>query len=178
MLLIGTWRELSARWPALHLVIVGTGHGSFDDCEVELAEYVRANGIADRVQLVGPSNAVHEYLQAADLCVYPSEYEGFGIGIIEALGCGIPLAVTPVGVAQDLVRQGETGFLFPVNDREALIGSIDSILQQRTRWPEIGARAREAVAPYALAAIVAQFAGLCRTLTGREAAGTGREAAS
>ena len=62
------------------------------------------------------TDRVPEYLQAADLCIFPSDYEGFGVGLIEALATGTPVVSTPVGVARELVRHGETGFVFPIRD--------------------------------------------------------------
>jgi glycosyltransferase involved in cell wall biosynthesis len=161
LLLIDAWPELIRRRPDLHLVIVGSGQGSFDDCESELAERIRTQGLSAHTQMVGAVTNVHEYLQACDLAVFPSEYEGFGLGIIEALGCGIPLAVTPVGVARDLIVDGENGFLFAINDRSGLIATVGTMLEQSARWPEIGRRARETVGPYGLTAVLDRYVALC-----------------
>jgi glycosyltransferase involved in cell wall biosynthesis len=161
MSLIAAWPELLTRWTDLHLVFVGTGRGSFDDCETMLADNIRSLGIERHVQMVGASDTVHRYLQAADFSVLPSRYEGFGLGIIEALGCGLPLVVTPVGVARELIRHDDNGFLVPIDDSATLGRTLNYMLEQRERWPEIGRRARSSVARYSLGAIIEQYVALC-----------------
>ena len=73
----------------LHLVIVGR-HTSYTD---EVSRYVRAHGLDSRVHILhGVSDAELPALYAgAEAFVYPSRYEGFGIPIIEAISCGLPV---------------------------------------------------------------------------------------
>ncbi|HIO24278.1 MAG TPA: glycosyltransferase, partial [Nitrospinaceae bacterium] len=47
-----------------------------------------------------------------DIFVYPSLYENFGQPILEAAAAGLPIISTPVGVAQEIITENETGFLF------------------------------------------------------------------
>jgi len=157
--------QLMSRHPQLCLIIVGSGQGSFDDCEAELARFVRNAGLHDAVRMHGATDRVADYLQAADLCIFPSDYEGFGVGLIEALATGTPVLSTPVGIARELVREGETGFGFPTRDPAAMLGAIDAALAARSRWTAIGQRAREAIKPYELDSVVTRYESLCRELT-------------
>jgi mannosyltransferase len=47
------------------------------------------------------------------LYVFPSEYEGFGLSMVEALACGLPAVVTDVGVAGELIQSGVSGLVVP-----------------------------------------------------------------
>jgi glycosyltransferase involved in cell wall biosynthesis len=165
--LVQSWPAVVARYPGAHLLLVGSGAGSFDDCEQELAGIIRSEQMQSHVTMPGATDRVPHYLQAADVFVFPSLYEGFGLGIIEALACGIVVAVTPVGVAAELIQHGRNGFLFPADDSEALLGAIDAAFASRLEWAEIGKRGRAAVAKFDLEAIVGQYAALCRTAPSR-----------
>ncbi len=164
--LVEGWPLIIARHPALHLVIVGSGAGSFDDCEAELANLIRLRGIEAHVTMTGATDHVEDYLRAADLFVFPSLYEGFGLGIIEALACGLIVTVTPVGVAGELIQHGVNGFLFRPDDSSEIVGAVEAAMSAREGWPAMRERARAAVAPYDLEAIVAQYAKLCKARSG------------
>jgi glycosyltransferase involved in cell wall biosynthesis len=161
-LLADAWPEIAARHPGLCLVIAGTGAGSFDDCEHEVAESIRRSGLGpDRVRMTGATDRVPEYLRAADLFILPSDYEGFSLGIVEALATGLPSILTPVGVVPQLVRDGENGFLFLPRDRAGMIAAIDAAMSARDRWCEIGGRARQAVLSMDLEAVAREYALIC-----------------
>ena len=86
MMLIEAWPDLIVKHPDAYLVMVGSGSDSWDDCEGEIVEYVREHALEAHIAMVGHSNSVHEYLQGADLFVTPSDYEGFSLTLVEALG--------------------------------------------------------------------------------------------
>jgi len=161
--LVEVWPQIIARHPQLHLVIVGSGAGSFDDCEAELSGLIRALNLEAHATMAGATDRVQYYLRAADVFLFPSLYEGFGLGIVEALACGMIVAVTPVGVAAESIQHGVNGFLFRADDSQAIVKVIDEVLAHTDAWPAIGQRARAAAAPFDLEAIVEQFADLCRT---------------
>lgn len=63
------------------------------------------------------------YYQAADVFVYPSLYENFAQPLLEAASYGIPIISTPVGIAPEIIKDGETGYLVdadPAAIRQAL----------------------------------------------------------
>ncbi|HEY6482224.1 MAG TPA: glycosyltransferase family 4 protein [Steroidobacteraceae bacterium] len=164
-LLVKAWPRILVQHPELFLVIVGSGDGAFDACETEIAESIRRSGRAgERIRMIGVSQRVRHFLQAADLYISPSDYEGFGVGIVEALATARPCLVTPVGVVPQLVRNGENGFVFPPRDLRGMLLAIDHALAERDRWPEIGRRARDAVSFLDVGTVVQQYAQLCEEL--------------
>ncbi|MGH8218214.1 MAG: glycosyltransferase family 4 protein [Steroidobacteraceae bacterium] len=164
LLLIEAWRELIDRHPNLYLVFAGSGKGSWDSCEDELKQQARAGGLDASVRFVGETDRVEHYMQAADLYVLPSEYEGFSLSIGEALGCALPAVVTSVGAAPELIRDGVNGYLFAPKDRRALIEAVSTALEQRDRWPQLRRLARETAERFGLQQIVCQYLALFRTL--------------
>ena len=160
--LVELWPDIVARHPELHLVIVGSGAGSFDDCEPQLSNIIRERRLERHATMTGATDRVQDYLRAADVFVFPSLYEGFGLGIVEALATGMIVAVTPVGVAGEVIQHGNNGFLFPAGDSAGLRGAIEELLACKERWPAIRQQARAAAAPFDLETIVGQYAALCR----------------
>jgi glycosyltransferase involved in cell wall biosynthesis len=163
-LLIEAWPTLVANHPELYLVLVGSGNRSFDDCEAQVKDRVQQLGLERDVAFFPETEAVVEYLQAADLWVFPTEYEGFSLALAEAMGCALTVLATSVGAAPQLIQQGRNGFLFPPLDTQALIGAFEEALKVRDQWPAIGAAAREAVSQYDLDLIATRYAELCLSL--------------
>jgi glycosyltransferase involved in cell wall biosynthesis len=166
MMMLEAWLTVSAAHPSTLLVMVGSGKGSWDDCEGEIVEYIRRHDLGARVTLTGQSDRVHEYLQAADVFVSPSDYEGFSLTLVEALGCAIPVVTTAVGAAPQIIREGMSGFLCPPKDVEALRAAIELALQRRTSWSSIGRLGREAVAAFDIPNVVERYMELLRQLHG------------
>jgi glycosyltransferase involved in cell wall biosynthesis len=164
MMLMQTWPRLIAADPSLLLVLVGSGLDSWDNCEEEIAEFVRSSRIEPHVRSVGQSNHVHEYLQAADLFVSPSDYEGFGLAVIEAMACGLPVVSTAVGIAPQVIEHAENGFLCPPKDGRAFGAALELALAVPDRWPRIGKLAREAVREFAIPTVIDRYLELCREL--------------
>jgi glycosyltransferase involved in cell wall biosynthesis len=164
LMLIEAWPGLIAMFPNAYLVMVGSGTDSWDDCEADIVEFVRLHELKSHVALVGHSNSVHEYLQGADLFVSPSDYEGFSLTLVEALGCAIPVVTTSVGAAPEIIRDGSNGFLCLPRDQEALRAAIALALGQQHRWASIGALARESVQAFDIPQVVEQYALLLREL--------------
>jgi glycosyltransferase involved in cell wall biosynthesis len=163
-LLIEAWPTVLARHPELQLVLVGSGNRSFDDCEAQVKARVQELGLEQRVLFFPETEAVVDYLQAADLWVFPTEYEGFSLALAEAMGCGLTILATAVGAAPQLIQHGRSGFLFPPLDPQALVDVFEQAMALQPQWPTIGAAARHAISEYDLDLIASRYADLCRSL--------------
>jgi UDP-glucose:(heptosyl)LPS alpha-1,3-glucosyltransferase len=97
------------------------------------------------VSLAGEVDNVHSYLQAADVFVFPSEFEGFGISIIEALACGLPAVVTRVGIALEIIETYKNGILIGPKNPQELHQAMDWLLEHRDLWGTIGMNARNSI---------------------------------
>jgi phosphatidylinositol alpha-1,6-mannosyltransferase len=74
--------------------------------------------------------------------------EGFGISLVEASACGLPVVAGNSGGIPDAVREGETGFLVPPEDPAALADAISRLLADTDLAGRIGAAGRRAVETY------------------------------
>lgn len=127
--------------PGSYLIYAGEG-----PLRSQLEAEARALGIADRVRVQGFAKQLElpSLYCAASLMVLPSEYEPFGVVVNEAMLCGCPVAVSDrVGARYDLVRPGETGFIFPCGDVGALAAILREALLEPARLAQMGNAARE-----------------------------------
>lgn len=109
----------------------------------ELKALANRLGVCQRVKFVGPKygKELARYYQYADIFVYTSIYENFGQALLEAAAAGLPIISTPVGVAQDIVIDGKTGFL--VNDDPEMISDRILKLHNSSVREKFGTRIRE-----------------------------------
>jgi glycosyltransferase involved in cell wall biosynthesis len=99
-----------------------------------------------RLLLPGRVGDVAAVLRRADLLVHPARWEGFGLALLEAMLCSLPVVATRVSSIPEIVADGETGLLVPPDDPDALGDALGRLLADdalRRRLGEAGhARAR------------------------------------
>jgi glycosyltransferase involved in cell wall biosynthesis len=105
-------------------------------------------GIAHRViarDAVHPHQQLPDYYRAADLCVQASRAEGLGFSPLEALACEVPVVAAHVGGLRETIRDGQTGWTYPVGDAAALAGCIRKILDAPAEAARRAASGRQLV---------------------------------
>ena len=126
--------------PDTLLLIVGDGEG-----ERDAKSLARQLGIDSNVIFAGPIpyDRIPSYFAACDLFVLPSVYEGNARVLAEAAAAGKPVVATDVSGTQDTVIDGETGYIVPVGQPEALAQGMIRLLDNPARAADMGRRARE-----------------------------------
>ncbi len=135
--------ELLKEFPGLTLAAVGEDHGmlgAWHGLAVKL-------GVEKHVKFLGQVSAdeLIEAYRACDAFVLPSDYEAFGIVLLEAMACGKPVVATRVGGVSDIVSDRETGLLVPYGDGAALKSALSSVLGDASLRRALGGAARRAV---------------------------------
>ncbi len=146
-LLIEAAARLAPRHPRLRVLLVGGG--SQDEA---LRRLVTARGLDERVVFAGrvPHDDVQRYYDLIDLLVYPRRRMRLTelvtpLKPLEAMAQGRMLVASDVGGHRELIRDGETGFLFPAGDVNALAATIEKVLTHTGDWPRLQAQARRHV---------------------------------
>jgi glycosyltransferase involved in cell wall biosynthesis len=135
-----------AESPNSYLVFAGDGA-----LRSTLESEAKSLGIMDRVRFLGFVNqsGLPETYTVSDILVLASEYEPFGVVVNEAMLCGCSVIVSDrVGARFDLVREGVTGFVFPMGDIRALSALLREALQSPERLRRISGAARERMASW------------------------------
>jgi glycosyltransferase involved in cell wall biosynthesis len=128
---------------------------------------VRAEGLADRVELSGTRDDVGDVLAGADLFVLSSRSEGMPMSVLEAMAAGLPVVATAVGGVPEVVVDGETGILVPPGDVQALADAIQRLLEDAALRARMGAAGRRrAKTSFALPAWAAAHRALYARLLG------------
>lgn len=105
----------------------------------------RRLGIDHAVTFTGYRADVEVVYAAMDAFVLPSLYEGFGLVLIEAMACGVPVVASEGVGTVDLVRDGHTGLLVPIDDRGALAASLLRLLADQDLARHLRLAARDLV---------------------------------
>ncbi len=107
----------------------------------------RTAGIENRVQFLGKLDrpALAEALSNADLALLPSHIETFGLSIVEAQACGLPVVSYATASIPEVVVANETALLVPPFDRSALAAAVLQLLKDPERARNMGQRAAEHV---------------------------------
>jgi len=94
----------------------------------DLSDYIKNLDIEDNVVLTGyaPSEDLSPLYSGAEVFVYPSVYEGFGLPILEAMQCGCPVIAANNSSIPEVT--GEAGMLIETNNLEALIKSLEEVV--------------------------------------------------
>jgi N-acetyl-alpha-D-glucosaminyl L-malate synthase BshA len=123
-------------------------------------------GCQGRIEHLGTVEAIENVLADADLFLMASESESFGLGMLEAMSCGVPCVSTDVGGVREVL--GETGALTPFGQPEALAQAALELLRDETvhRQQSAAARAR-AVELFASDKVVCRYVDLYRRVLAR-----------
>lgn len=86
---------------------------------------------------------VRDEMQQADVLVFPSLADGFGLSVLEAMACGIPVICSRNAGVSDLVQDGVTGFIVDAGSSTAIADKLRLLIDRPTRGALMGAAARE-----------------------------------
>jgi glycosyltransferase involved in cell wall biosynthesis len=138
--LLRGFRRVERQSTEATLVVVGDGPS-----RQSLQKLASTLGLGDRVRFVGwvPHERLCSFYSQADIVVVPSLYEPYGRVIAEAMSFGCPVVATDTEGARDLIRDGETGFIVPIEDAGALADKILHLLANPRVAREIGRAARQ-----------------------------------
>jgi glycosyltransferase involved in cell wall biosynthesis len=109
-----------------HVVLMGRDWGE----RARLEAQARATGISDVVRFldhVEPASAYRGVIRKARALVLPSEWEAFGLVLLDAMAAGTPVVATAVGGVPELLESGRCGRLVPYGDPNALAAALRSV---------------------------------------------------
>ena len=106
--------------------------GSNGQYHQELLEEIARRGLQEQVFLLGPRPDVPALVRLADVVVLPTHSEGFPRAVWEAQVLERPVVSTPVGGVTDLIDDGQTGLLVPVDDAPGLAQAIRRLCEDQT----------------------------------------------
>jgi glycosyltransferase involved in cell wall biosynthesis len=140
--LLDVWQEVARTRAEAKLIVAGGG-----PLLGELQARVRASGIGPSVVFTGhvPAAEKLDYYRLADMLVFPSTMEGFGLVVAEAMSCGLPVLISNRGSLPELIVPAAGGLVADPTDREAFVRGILTLLGDATIRRRFGTANRERV---------------------------------
>ena len=146
-LLLQALPGLAHRHPSLRVLLVGGGPQ-----EAALKAQAQALGVADKVVFTGrvPHAEVQRYYNLVDVLAYPRHSMRLTelvtpLKPLEAMAQGRVMVASDVGGHRELIRHGQTGWLFKAGSANALADAVTALLDQRQRWTDLRRAGREFV---------------------------------
>ncbi len=127
------------------LLLVGPG-----DMRSELEEKAKKLGIADKVVFTGFRKDVPQLLRASDVCVPSSIREGFGLNIIEAMACGVPVVAYDNRGHRTIIKNTENGYIVSNSDAVTMAERVDYLLVNDVIRNQIVFKANNAINRYSV----------------------------
>lgn len=132
-------RVLDKRMDAM-LTIVGDGPE-----HSHLERLARSLNLGSSVTFAGHQSDLETFFSNADIYVQPSRFEGWGMAVIEAAAAGVPIVMTDVGCAGEVIVNGQSGFVVPPEDETALSEAIIRLIDDPAQARRLADGARQSV---------------------------------
>jgi glycosyltransferase involved in cell wall biosynthesis len=132
--LIDAMEPLIKEKPDLHLVFVGAGSPVFEDVQA----YISEKKLEQRVHLLGARNDVPNLLAGFDLFALATRKEASGTVFVEAGAAGLPVVGTRVDGVPEMMREGVSGILVPLDDQAALTAALRRLIDDRDLRLQMG----------------------------------------
>lgn len=139
-ILLQSWINVVKTYPSALLILIGDG-----PLKKECEKYCHDLGIKDNVMFTGSISNVADYLAVADFGVFPSESEGFGLGLCEMMAAGLPVVVSDIPAFRLLIQDNYNGLFFDTYDSNDLSNKINNVLADSTFREKLGHNAKDYV---------------------------------
>lgn len=150
-LLVQRWQQAATTLPPVHLLLVGGETTEPDPIATPeigvLQQLIAELDIAEYVSFVGKrqQDTLYNYYSAGNVAVTTPWYEPFGLTPLEGMACGRPVIGSAVGGITYTIADGETGFLVPPRNPQALADRFYQLLTEPELCEQMGLAARERV---------------------------------
>lgn len=150
--LIKAFSLIACKYPLWYIDIYGEGGD-----KVALQSLIEENGLAKQIHLKGVTSDVYSEYERSQFFVFSSDYEGFGLVLIEAMACSVPCVSTdcPFGPSE-IIEDGKTGLLSKM-DVEDLAEKMEWMITHEEERKAMGIAARQAAARYRKEIVMPQW---------------------
>ncbi|GHF57501.1 hypothetical protein GCM10010218_43610 [Streptomyces mashuensis] len=161
-LLVSAWATVAASRPDWKLRIYGRGPE-----QAKLRAQIDKLGLNEHITLMGAHSPIETEWAKGSIAAVTSREESFGMTIVEAMGCGVPVVATdcPHGPGE-IITDGEDGLLVPVGDSDAIAKGLLKLIEDDELRRTMGRAARESAKRYAPERIADAYLELIDSLGG------------
>ncbi len=162
--LINIWSKVAQRHPDWTLQIWGVG-----ETQKELESQIKEKNLSEHVFLNGYTEEMGIEMSKASLFVFTSLSESFSLVTLEAMSVGIPAVVynCPGGIRY-VVKDNVTGFLVPMNDEDAFVEKVCTLIEDEELRKKMGQAALKEAEKYRLDGIISRWMDLFKELVDKK----------
>lgn len=158
-MMIRAFAKIAEEYSDWHLVIFGEG-----PLRTTLESLISSLKLQGRVLLPGRTELVIDELRKSKLFCFSSDFEGLSNSMIEALCVGLPIVTTNVSGTEDIIVDGENGFIVPVNDENAMAHSLRGLMADEQLMKKMGEQNRQKAHLFSIESIYAQWEKLIQSV--------------
>jgi len=151
MFLLENWETIVERCPAANLVLIGSGNDS-----AKIKAYITENEMRN-VHLLGYRSDVPSIIASSDIVTLVSKQEGLPRCLMEAMACAKPIITTNIRGSKDLVDNGQCGLVVDLGDRERLIKSFITLIEDEQLRVNYGKSGRKKIQDYILPTVLTEM---------------------
>jgi glycosyltransferase involved in cell wall biosynthesis len=144
--LVNVFAEIARDRDDLAMLIVGEGED-----RKKLEGLITSSGVTGKIFLTGKRDDIASVMNTFDVYVHTALAESFGLVLIEALALGKPIVSSRVGIAEEIITEGENGYLFEPGDTAGLSQALDRAVASRSRFDEMGNSGKAKAARFSIA---------------------------
>lgn len=131
--LLKDWVDVKENNDSLKLWLLGDG-----PLKNEAIQYAKRLKIFDSIKFIGEVENVSNYLLSADIGIFPSDFEGFPISLIEKLAAGLPTITSDIDIFNEIIQSGVNGIIIKLSIQSSIGDAIlklanDKLLQKRLK---------------------------------------------
>ena len=135
--------KVCREYPDTELWLIGHG----PTC-ASVKEYVQKNGLEKHVKFLGLRRDIPQLFSSSDILLSPSIMESFGLTIAEAMSSETAIWASNVGGIPEVVKHGENGFLFPLDDQQTSISYLRTLLDDKLLLRKFKKQGRRRIEEY------------------------------
>ena len=129
---------ISARRQGVHFVVIGEDKSPQMSYRRSLENLINELGVSEIVTMQGWRDDMPAVLSSLTLFVSAARSEPFGLAIVEAMAAGLPIVAAASEGALEIIEDGLSGKLIPIDDAEALAKAIDDLLDDPQECSRLG----------------------------------------
>lgn len=156
-LAIEVLHRLVDEFPDAQLTMIGPDKG--DGSLLEVRKLIEKYNLTKKVSITGaiPKEKVGQYLSQSDVFLNTTNYESFGVSVMEAAACGLCIVTTNAGELPYLWEDEVDAFIIPKNDPDAMVAAVKRILTESGLAERLSSNARRSAEKFDWSAILPQW---------------------
>ena len=142
-LFVDVAERVKREFPEVIFKIAGETYIGEENIKQELIDYIKEKGLSQTVQLLGQVDDMLAFYSSIDVLVLPSiQPEPFGLVLIEAMECGVPVIATNHGGPMEIIEDGVSGYLVDYSEATQMANRVIELLLDKEKRLSIGSEGK------------------------------------